>query len=59
MITIIKEYQGKTGTVTVEKYEEGLIPEYHVKHSNPLIPKDHWYRDRSQAIAVAQFLTRY
>lgn len=59
MITIIKEYQAKTGRVTVTKYEEDGKTEYHVKHSNTLISAGEWHKDKMHAIAHAQFLSRY
>lgn len=56
-MTIIKEYQAKTGKVTVTLYDNG---EYEVKHSNPvMIFATEWHKYRNNAIAHAQFLSRY
>ena len=51
---IIKDYEAKTGRVTIEEIEG----EYRVRHSI-LWYLTQWYKDRTEAIKAAQFLTRY
>lgn len=55
MKTIIKEYQGKNGTVTIVRYENYGEIVYHVTHSNHEIG-GYWANNKVDAIKHAQFL---
>lgn len=59
---VIKRYPAKSGEVTVTrytKYQGHGGEEFHVGHSNPLLPGGEWFQYKSRAIAYAQFLRRY
>lgn len=62
-MTTIREYVGKTGIVTVMRYDAnetcGCGEEYHVTHSNGSVEGMCWTRNKAEAIAYAQFLSRY
>ena len=62
-MTTIREYAGKTGIVTVTRYDAnetyGGGEEYHVTHSNGSVEGRYWTRNKAEAIAHAQFLSRY
>lgn len=62
-MTTIREYEGKTGIVTVTRYDanetDGHGEEYHVTHSNGSVEGRYWTMNKAEAIAHAQFLTRY
>lgn len=62
-MTTIREYEGKTGIVTVTRYDSnetgGHGVEYHVTHSNGSVEGRYWTMNKAEAIAHAQFLSRY
>lgn len=61
-MTRIKEYNGKSGAVIVERYEPqetGGNTEYRVRHLGCAVCGAYWTKMKSEAIAHAQFLCRY
>lgn len=55
MATIIRQYEGKLGQVTVTRYEEGGNTEYRVAHTLEAISPS-WFLDKRDAVVHAQFL---
>lgn len=57
MTNIVKTYQGKLGTVTITKYEDGAEINYCVRHTHPAISAS-WYNAKqwTNAVLHAQFL---
>ena len=58
----IKEYNGKSGAVIVERFnpqETGRGIEYRVRHLGCADCGTYWTQAKSKAIAYAQFLCRY
>lgn len=58
MNKIIRTYEGKLGTVTVEEFVDGIHTEYHVCHIGlaKMGLGIGWYLDKVEAIKYAQFL---
>lgn len=55
MVTIIRQYEGKLGQVTVARYEESGNTEYRVAHTLSSIAPS-WFLDKRDAVIHAQFL---
>ena len=55
LVEVVREYQGKLGTVYVMRYAESDAEQYRVIHSSGLLPAS-WHQSKRDAIAQAQFL---
>lgn len=56
MMKTIRQYKGRTGTVSVVEYNEDGSTEYGVISENKSI-QSYWTKDKVEAIKHAQFLS--